>query len=96
MHVGRHKLVKCFPLHLDNTFAFSANFIVEVLKIDLVASGAETIHDGVICRDAILVFFSFEGSNKDGVGITMIGSHDVLVATARSNWKAASVVGVEF
>ena len=96
MHIGRDTLVRCLPFNLNDTFVFSANFVVEDLEVDFVAAGAETIHDGVVCCDAILVFFSFEGSNKDGVGITMIGSHDVLVAAVRSKGEAASIVGVEF
>ena len=96
MHVGRNKLIRSFPFDFDDVFVRSAYFVVEDLKVNFMAAGAETSHDGVVSCNTVLVFFSFEGSDKDGVGVTMICRHDVLVATARSNGKAASIIGVEF
>ena len=96
MHVGRNKLIRSSPFDFDDVFVRRAYFVVEDLKVNFMAAGAETSHDGVVSHNTVLVFFSLEGSEKDGVGIAMIGSHDVLVATARLNWKAASIVGVEF
>ena len=89
-------MVQCFPLPFNNTLVFSADLIVEDLKIKLVAAGAETMHDGVICCNAILVLLSFEWGNEDGVQVIMISRHDVLVSTAGADVEVTSVIGVEF
>ena len=36
-----------------------------------------------------------EGLDEDDVGVTVVGEHDVLVATARTDREAAHVVGKE-
>ena len=41
------------------------------------------------------VMVGLEGFNKDGVGVAVVGQHDVLVATARADGEAAHVVSVE-
>jgi hypothetical protein len=32
----------------------------------------------------------------DGIGVAVVGKHDVLVAAARADWEASHVVGEEF
>ena len=40
--------------------------------------------------------FCLERADEDGVGVTMVGSHDVLVPTARADRETTGVVGVKF
>lgn len=43
--VGGHKLILATPIFFDDTLEFGADFIVEDLKVDFVATSAETLHD---------------------------------------------------
>ena len=91
-----HKLVGHLPLFLDDAFLLRVNLVVGDLKTNLMITRGESSHGGVVIGDAILVLLSFEWGNKDGIWVTMIGSHDVLISTARADGEATSVIGVEF
>ena len=66
----------------DNTLVLCAHFIVEDVKIDLVVAIDKALYDGVVGSDAVLVFFCLGGENEDGVGVAILGRHDVLISTA--------------
>ena len=55
----------------------------------------ETLHDGVVGGDAVFILLSLECGLEDGVGIIVVGNHDVLVAAAGVDREPASVVSVE-
>ena len=57
---------------------------------------AEIMHDGVIGCDTILVFLCLERVDKDSVRVIMLGSHDLLVPTARADRETTGVIGVQF
>ena len=82
MDIQRNELVGNFPVLLNNTLALGADFIVEDLEVNLVAARGEMMHGGVVSIDVILVLLGFEWCNEDGVGITVVCSHCVLVFTA--------------
>jgi hypothetical protein len=46
-------------------------------------------------RNAMVVMVRLEGFNKYGVAVTVIGQHDVLVATAGAGGESSHVVCVE-
>ena len=37
-----------------------------------------------------------EGYDKDGVRITVVRNHEVLIATAGTNWESSSIISVQF
>ena len=93
--VRRHKVVGAVPVLLNDTTVFRTGFVVQHLGGDGVPERFETVHDGVVGGDAVLVFTSLEGGLEDGVGIAVVGNHDVLVAAAGADREPAGVVGVE-
>ena len=95
INIRRYELVVCFPHFCDGMFVLSAGFIVQDLKVNGVASGAEVLHDGIIRFNSMFVFAGLEWGVQDGVGITMIHNHYVLIATAGSDGKAATVISVQ-
>ena len=82
MHVWRPELVGYFPLLFDIMPILRSHFIVEDLKIYPVTAIDETLHDDYLGSNAVLTFFNLERAHKNGVGVTMVGSHDVLIPTA--------------
>ena len=52
--------------------------------------------DRVLGRDVVVVFPVLEGGVKDGVGVSMIGNHDVIFAAAGTEGGAARVISVQF
>ena len=60
-----------------------------------VAFVAEASHDAGMSSNAMAVVVRLEGFDKDGVAVTVVGQHDVLVAAAQADWEAAHVVCVE-
>mgnify|MGYP006187013679 CR=1 FL=1 len=63
--------------------------------LDFVAFGLESGHDAPVCGYSMAVVAGLEGFHKNGVGVTVVGQHDVLVATARACGESAHVVCVE-
>ena len=57
--------------------------------------GRQTRHNGVIRCNLVAAALRFEGLLENEVAIGMEVNHDVMVARACSNGKAASVVGEE-
>ena len=53
-------------------------------------------HDRVLGLDAVFVFPVLEYGVKDGVGVSMIGNHDVFFAAAGTEGGAAHVISVQF
>ena len=58
------------------------------------SSGVETLHDGIVRFNAVLVLAGFERGVQNGVGIAMIRYHNVLVAATGPDGKSATVIGV--
>ena len=61
---------------------FLARFGVEDLVVYDVAASLEAGHYAGVGRDAVVVFPCLEGIDEDGVGVTVVGDHQVLVASA--------------
>ena len=62
---------------------------------DDVASLLELRHDASVGWDAVAVMFGLKGLDEDGVGVVVVGEHDVLIATARADGEVAHVVSEE-
>ena len=74
---------------------FGADFLIENLEVDLVASLSEAVHYGVVCCNMILGLLGIERIDKDGVGVTMVGSQDVLITNVSSYEESPSVFCVD-
>ena len=74
---------------------FLARFVVEDLVFYDVAVSLEAGNDTGVGRDAVAVFLCLEGIDYDGVGVAVVGDHEVLVAAAGADWEASCVVCVE-
>ena len=60
-----------------------------------VAASLEAGHDTGVGQDVVAVFLCLEGLDEDGVGVTVVGDHQVLVAAAGANWEVSCVVCLE-
>ena len=58
-------------------------------------SSLEAGHDAGVGRSVVVVFSCLEGLDEDGVGVAVVGHHQVLIAAAGADGEAASVVRVE-
>ena len=55
----------------------------------------EAFHDGVVGYDVMGVTTHFQCGVQDGIGVTVVGNHYLLVATVRANGEASSVFCVK-
>ena len=95
MDVGGYQLVCSQPDVSDVAAGFLAGFVVKYLVVDGVTASLEAVHDAGVGGYAVAVFSCLEGLNKDGVCITVVGHHQVLVAAAGADREVACVVRVE-
>ena len=79
----------------DVLAVFLACFVIEDLVVDEVTASLEAGHDAGVGRDVVAVFLFLEGLDEDGVGVAVVGDHQVLVATAGVDVEASCVVFVE-
>ncbi len=93
MHVWRDKLESGIPFEGDHLFKGGAGFVIQDLKINGEPLGCQMHHNGVIRCNAVVVALGFESLLENEVVVGVEGNHDVLVAGACSDRKAASVVG---
>ena len=63
--------------------------------VDDVTASLEAGHDAGVVRDAVAVFPCLEGIDEDGVGVAVVGDHQVLVAAVGADGEASCVVCVE-
>ena len=56
----------------------------------------EAVHDPLVGSDMMEVLLGLEGIDQDFVAAAVVGQHDVLVATTRSDGETTHVIGVEF
>ena len=76
------ELASAVPAFLDDTIVLGAVFVVKHLERDHMVMRLETAHDQVVGLDVVIFLLGLESGVKDGVGVAMIGNHDVLVAAA--------------
>ena len=74
---------------------FCAGLVVKDLVFDDMVTLFEVVHDVSRGWNVVGVVLGLEGLNEDDVGVTVVGEHDVLVTTSRTDGEAAHVVGEE-
>ena len=89
------ELVRGLPDFSGVAMVLLAGFVVEDLVVNDVAARLDAGHDEGVGRDTVAVLAVLEGFDEDDVGITMAGSHEVLVAAAGADREASCVVCVE-
>ena len=94
MYVRRDKLVD--PLFNDDALVFSAGLVVHDVEVDLVAALLETLHNGVVCGNTMIVATGAERGLENCVGVAVVYNHDVLISTARLDGELATVIYVQF
>ena len=95
VYVCGYELISDLPGFLNGTRVFGADLIINNLEIALVDSQSEAVHYGVVVCNAILVLLGLKGGNKDGVGVAMISSQNVLITAAILDGESPSVVYVD-
>ncbi len=95
MHVWREELESGVPFEGDRFFIGGAGFVIQDLEINREPPGRQTRHNSVICCNAVAVALGFEGLLENEIALSVEGNHDVLVAGACLDGKAASVIGEE-
>ena len=88
-------MIGAVPVFGDGVAVFCAGLIVKELVFDYMAALLEFRHDASVGWDVVAVVFGLEGLDEDDVGVAVVGEHDVLVATARTDGEATHVVGEE-
>ena len=88
-------MVSGFPDVGDVSALFLARFVIEDLVVDDMAASLEAGHETGVGRDAVAVFLCLERIDEDGVGVAVVGDHQVLVAAAGVDWEASFVVYVD-
>ena len=88
-------MVGAVPVLLDDAAVFCAGFVVKHLGGDGMTQRFEKLHDGDVSSNAVFIIASLEGGLEDGVGVAVLGDHDVLIVTAGTDREPTSVVGVE-
>ena len=80
--IGGNELVRGLPDVSDVATVLLAGFVVEDLVVNDVTARLEAGHDAGLGRDTVAVLAGLEGLDEDGVGVAMVGNHEVLVAAA--------------
>ena len=95
MHIKGHELLDASPVFGDDTAVLRAGLVVEDLVINDVAALLDPGHDAGVGSNAMAVVFRLKMFDKDDIGVTVVGEHDVLIATVRSDGEATHIVGEE-
>ena len=93
--IWRDKLKGAVPVFDNGTAVFGTGFVIEDLEVNTVAFGLEASHDVVVGGEAVAIVARLKCRDKYGVGVDMLGEHDVSVATSKADGEPTHVVSVE-
>ena len=82
VNMGWYQLVSHFPFRLDDALVFSTYGIVKYLEVYQNVVVFKLLHDVAVGKESVFVGDQLEGSGNDGIGITMICYHYVLIFTS--------------
>ena len=93
--VRGHELVLNFPVFLY----YAAKFLADIVFEHLVFNGLDTVleagNDTVVGMDAVVVVLGLEGFGEEDVAFTVVGKHDILVASEGADREANHVAIVQ-
>ncbi len=95
MYVWREELVTNFPLVHNSGLEFGANFVVEDLEIDVVATVGKAVHNGVVGGQSVFIRSVSMRGAEDCAALAVEGNCDVLVTAASPDGESPGVVGVK-
>ena len=93
--IRRDELEGTVPVFNDGADIFGTGFVVEDLEVHAVSFSLEAIHDGIVGCETMAIGTRLERPDNDGVGIYVVGKHDVLVAAAGADGEPTHVISVE-
>ena len=93
--IRRDELEGAVPVFNNGAAIFGTGFVVEDLEVNNVAFGLEARHDVVVRGKTVAIIARLKCRDKDGVGVYVVGNHDVLVATLGADGEPTHVIGVE-
>ena len=70
-------------------------FVFKDLVFHYMATLLDMYHDAVVGGDEVAVEIVLEGLYKDVVDVTLVGKHNILVSTPKSDSRVDHVVGIE-
>ena len=89
--VRGNKLVLNFPVF----FYYAAKFLADIVFEHLVFNGLDTVieagNDAFVGVDMVVVVLGLGGFDKEDVAFTVVGKHDILVASAGADREATHV-----
>ena len=83
------------PVFNDSTAVFSTGFVVKDLEVNAVAFGLEASRDFVVGDETVANFERLKCKDKDGVGVDVVGEHDISVSTLRLDREPIHVISVD-
>ena len=81
VEIRRDKLEVAVPVFNDGAAEFGTGFVIEDLEVNAVAFGLKASRDIVVGNETVAIVARLKCRDKDGVGIDVLGEHDVSVAT---------------
>ena len=95
MDIRRDELESAVPVFNNGVAIFGTGFVVKDLEVNAVAFGLEASHDVVVGSKMEAIVARLKCRDKDGIGVDVVGEHNVLVATPRADREPTYVISVE-
>ena len=93
--VRGHELVLNFIVF----FYYAAKFLADLVFEHLVFNGLDTVveagYDAIVRVDAVVVVIGLEGFDEEEVAFTVVGKHDILVASTGADREATRAAIVQ-
>ena len=96
IYVGRHQLVCGAPIICYNFLKSITDFVIQYLHINLKYAIIQSLHNQAIGSYPVFFFPVREWCLENGIRVTIILYHNVLVDTPGYNWKAAKIIHIQF
>ena len=93
--IQRDELEGAVPVFNNGTAVFGTGFVVEDLEVNDVVFGLEASHDVVVGGNTVAILARLKFRDKYGVGVNMVGDHDVSGATSGAEGEPTNVISVE-
>ena len=79
--IQRDELEGAVPVFNYGAAVFRNGFVIDDLEVNAVAFGLEASHDVVVGGETVVIVVRLKYIDKDGVGVDVVGDHDLSVAT---------------
>ena len=93
--IRRDELEGAVPVFNDGAAVFGTDFVIKDLEVNAVSFVLEASHDGIVGGETVAIVARLECRDKYGVGINVVGEHDVSVATSGADKEPTHAISVE-